>query len=543
MRVEDVLGRLAVMAELPNMKTSCLLAAGLGFALVAWRFWCALFKTNQLEPPVLRSYVPFIGHLWGLMRHAHDYLTSLHLQNPLPVCSLPMLGRKVYVINNPILIQAAFTNTKLSFGPFVIDFVGRMDELSASARRAYVEEGMHARVKQIFSTHMTGQPLKKMNTVLLTQLMLHLPGNGSVVEVKSLWVWLRNILTVGSTSMLLGARNNPFRTDAALVEAYWKYEAGDPSRRYNVTAVGNRSSAKNHAAMLKALTAYFSAGHDLSQHPEDADIAQMTRETTGMQREWGFTDTDLAAAQIVIIHATLVSAVPTIIWAVAHVFSRPELLATLREEALNAVTIKSDDEDPGSAKHVLVTAERIEPRCPTLVAVFRETQRLAAVGTLHRRVLEDTMISGNIEGKEVSYSLKKGVAVLMPVVPSHRNTETWGEGVDDFQPERFLSEEKIDTKGASQLRKKAYFPFGGGRELCPGRNFATAETLSTLVVLILGFDIHARDGSTFRLPPVGPSKMTSQTARPLETADMAARIKRREGWENVVWGVSTTSTM
>ncbi|GJC78980.1 25-hydroxycholesterol 7-alpha-hydroxylase [Colletotrichum liriopes] len=299
---------------------------------------------------------------------------------------------------------------------------------------------------------------------------------------------------------------------------------------------------ENHGAMLSALTTYFLSSHDL----EDEDVAQMTRETTRLQRERGFNPTDLAAAQVVIIHGSLVSAVPTVFWVVAHVFSNIGLLTRLRDEVLAAVTITKDE--ASGMRRVLITTDRIESRCPILTAAFREAQRLAAVGTLHRRVLNDTEITATVGGARMTYLLKKGTAVLVPVVPSHRNYEAWGDEVDEFDVNRFLAEDMKGVqatqgnvggiKKVSMSRKKAYFPFGGGKELCPGRNFATAEALGTLVVLVLGFDISAPDGSVLKLPPQGFSKMTSQTARPLETADLRASVKRREGWENVIWGVS-----
>ncbi|KAJ6789190.1 hypothetical protein PWT90_05911 [Aphanocladium album] len=513
--------------KLYDLNSTRYFAVGFILVVAIWRFVVAFHSSDPREPPVVRPVVPFVGHLWGLMRHAHDYLNSLHRQNGLPICTLPMLGRKVYVINSPSLVQAAFANPNLSFGPFVKDFVARMDELSPAARKAYSEEGIHSSVMQIFSTYMTGTPLKRMKAVMLKELIQTLPESGPGLELDSLWIWLRNALSVGTTSMLLGQKHNPFK-DMALVEAYWKFEGGDPSRRFNVTAVADRGSAEGHGAILKALTAYFTAGRDL----EDEDIAEMTREVTQMQRKHGFNNQDLAASQVVIILGSLVSAVPTVFWLVVNVFSSPRLLEKLREEALAAVTMNGNQ--------VLVTADRIEPLCPTLLAVFRETQRLSAVGTLHRRVLNDTDISGIVGGERKHYLLKKGVAVLIPVKPSHRNIEAWAGEVDEFDPERFyVSSNQKAVANTRQARKKAYFPFGGGRELCPGRNFATAEALGTLVVLVLGFDISGLDGSVLKSPPVGASKMTSQTARPLETADLRARLKRRVGWEDVVWGVST----
>lgn len=40
-----------------------------------WRV--SIISVTPKEPPVVRHVIPFFGHLWGLMRHAHDYVNSL----------------------------------------------------------------------------------------------------------------------------------------------------------------------------------------------------------------------------------------------------------------------------------------------------------------------------------------------------------------------------------------------------------------------------------------------------------------------------------
>lgn len=139
----------------------------------------------------------------------------------------------------------------------------------------------------------------------------------------------------------------------------------------------------------------------------------------------------------------------------------------------------------------------------------------------------------------------------MPVTNNQRDERIWGPTANDYDPDRFMrhrpnidaqyvrSEEKRTAKG-ERLRKQAYYPFGGGKELCPGRSFATLEALGTTAMLVLGFDIRAADGGIFRAPHFGPSKMTAATARPHVDCDLRVSLSRREGWENVVWTVKAT---
>jgi len=131
------------------------------------------------------------------------------------------------VINSPQLVQAAFRNQSLSLAPLVNEYVGRMHELSPSARRSYAEDGMHERMMQLFITRMSGESLKRMNTVAMREMNSIFQGSSAsrgqekrVIETENLWLWLRNIMTVVTTTALLGQKN-PWKKDPSLIEAYW----------------------------------------------------------------------------------------------------------------------------------------------------------------------------------------------------------------------------------------------------------------------------------------------------------------------------------
>lgn len=127
------------------------------------------------------------------------------------------------MINSPQLVQAAFRNKALSFAPLVNEYVGRMHELSFSARRTYTEDGMHERMMQLFTMKMAGKSLQRMNGVAMREMnsIFRDSTASKPQEVESLWVWLRNIMTVVTTTTLLGVDKNPWKKDPSLIEAYW----------------------------------------------------------------------------------------------------------------------------------------------------------------------------------------------------------------------------------------------------------------------------------------------------------------------------------
>lgn len=109
----------------------------------------------------------------------------------------------------------------------MVEFVGRIDELSPYAKQAYAE-GLHTRVMQVFASTMSGRPLKIMSSNALNEVARLLAASVPVTQhqksspaVHDLWLLLRDVVTVAATSSLLGKKNNPWNKDRSLIEAYW----------------------------------------------------------------------------------------------------------------------------------------------------------------------------------------------------------------------------------------------------------------------------------------------------------------------------------
>ena len=301
--------------------------------------------------------------------------------------------------------------------------------------------------------------------------------------------------------------------------------------------IAYRNSKKARNTMVDALEAYFTAGYDTSgDKGSDNHIASLTVDMAAMQRQYGFTTREIAATYVIVVHASLANVAPTLFWCVAYVFSRPSLLAQLRDELRAALTIEG--------KTAFVDADWIQSKCPLLVSVLNETQRLVSIGTLHRQILDDTTVSANSNKNQVqSWLLKKGTNLLISQTSAHRDPAIWGLNASEFDANRFLETQQSTTDKSSDegLRKSAYYPFGGGKDRCPGRYFATTELLGSMAVLFSGYDITAVGGGPISQPEFGACKLTTDTARPHPDADLRVRVERRKGWEEVSWKVKNNS--
>jgi cytochrome P450 len=108
-------------------------------------------------------------------------------------------------------------------------------------------------------------------------------------------------------------------------------------------------------------------------------------------------------------------------------------------------------------------------RLPYTSAVVAEAMRLyPPAWTIEREPLADDEIGG--------YAIPANSTVMVPPFVIHRRSGVWANP-EGFDPQRFLGE------GAAEIDKFAYFPFGGGRRVCIGREFALIE--ATLILASL----------------------------------------------------------
>jgi cytochrome P450 len=181
-------------------------------------------------------------------------------------------------------------------------------------------------------------------------------------------------------------------------------------------------------------------------------------------------------------------------------------------------------------KIVTFDIAEFDTKLPLLVSCYRETMRLVNQSVSIRRILEDI----HVTTPETTYLLKRGTDMQLPAGVAHYEERVWGSDVNTFNPERFL----LSSKGNSdeeRRRKAAYIPFGGGRHLCPGRNFAFAEIIGFTSSLLLGFDIEATGMDFGDMKMLGP-QLAGGTVRPEKYgAGLGAKIMRRQEWEDVKW--------
>ncbi|XP_020194753.1 9-beta-pimara-7,15-diene oxidase [Aegilops tauschii subsp. strangulata] len=153
-------------------------------------------------------------------------------------------------------------------------------------------------------------------------------------------------------------------------------------------------------------------------------------------------------------------------WIMSELMRNPEVMAKAQAE----VRRKFDNKNPRDHESL------IEGLCYTRMVV-KEGMRLHPVlPLLLPRVCRETCDVGGFEVTEGTRVMVNGWAIA-------RSPEHW-QDAEVFRPERFVDSTATDYTGT----RYEYLPFGGGRRMCPGGNFAMATLELTVARLLYYFD-------------------------------------------------------
>ncbi|ODM89327.1 Cytochrome P450 1A2 [Orchesella cincta] len=103
------------------------------------------------------------------------------------------------------------------------------------------------------------------------------------------------------------------------------------------------------------------------------------------------------------------------------------------------------------------------------------TSSITPLGVPHQ-MLADTVFQG--------YFLPKGATVVTNAYGIHHDPKIWGNDVNEFRPERFLSDDKKRV-----IRHYALIPFSVGRRSCIGEGFARDVIFLFLASILQKFNI------------------------------------------------------
>jgi cytochrome P450 len=121
---------------------------------------------------------------------------------------------------------------------------------------------------------------------------------------------------------------------------------------------------------------------------------------------------------------------------------------------------------------------------PYCEATLREATRYE---TLVHTGLPHTVLDKDQEF--MGYTLPKGTIMYPMLEHFHHDPELWDHPAN-FSPDRFL-----DNNGKLNLKNDVSLPFGAGKRVCVGENFARNTLFLVYTTILQNFNIRTPDGS------------------------------------------------
>ncbi|KAI1879782.1 hypothetical protein JX265_002736 [Neoarthrinium moseri] len=220
------------------------------------------------------------------------------------------------------------------------------------------------------------------------------------------------------------------------------------------------------------------------------------------------------------------NSIPTTIWMLMEIIQDPTLLEAVREEIRAVAT-----NDPKTGKITLDSQNLVA--LPLLQSIWTETLRLRINFNIVRDVKHPITLGGN--------TIAKGALLQVPMMVAYYDEVTWGatgHPASEFWAERHIKyTEDLDEAGKTHRKPKyamaghptSHFPFGGGANICPGRQLAKFEVFTTIALILLRFDIELvewtnPDGSASKRAAKGDKRYCGAGAMPPDR-DMKIRLR------------------
>ncbi|KAH7329711.1 cytochrome P450 [Stachybotrys elegans] len=448
------------------------------------------------EPPRVRSTIPLIGHVLGILKGGPTHYTKTGKSTPSEIHTLGVFNYKIYVSTSSRLLPIIQKQSKsLSFRPF-LQITARKHGDASDETYAIFGGTLPDELSNVVRLSLAPGPyLDDQNMRMGKRVQVEvdaLLGRGSTKQINLL-EWSRHIVVQSSSCGVYGDQH-PLM-DPEVEKSFWDWQNYLTAHLAGVDFLG-----KGYAARQKVYDAYIKY---FKEFPVDG--SQLAREHQRMIREAGIGELDNAKQASLFTIAVFSNTAPTLYWTLWEIFSRPQILEEIRQE-LRAHAV-SGSKNGGFVLNV----SALKTQSPLLVSVFQETQRTRHVNASFRQVMTDTLLDGK-------YLLKAGNFLQMPGEPIHANTSIWGPTALEFDPYRFLS------KGIPQ---GGFVGFGSPPHLCPARQFASTEIFIIAALLIMRADMLPVAGAWDKAPALNYSDL-STLLNPKR--DVKVEVKAREAW-------------
>ncbi|XP_040382508.1 indole-2-monooxygenase-like isoform X2 [Oryza brachyantha] len=217
-------------------------------------------------------------------------------------------------------------------------------------------------------------------------------------------------------------------------------------------------------ATLKRLLLSCVKAHDVNRR-WDQLLEKLIDDHTN-KHEYGLTKDNIKANLVAMLAAGTDTSFIELEYSMAKLMQNPPMMAKLQAD-VRSIVPKGQE---------IVTEEQLDSMS-YLKAVIKETLRLHPAAPL--LIPHFSMADCNVNG----YKIRSGTRVIINAWALARDSNYW-KNSENFMPERFIDNITANYNG----NDFHFLPFGSGRRMCPGINFAIATIKIMLANLVYHFD-------------------------------------------------------
>ncbi|XP_049443181.1 prostacyclin synthase [Epinephelus fuscoguttatus] len=463
-------------------------------------------RTRQRnEPPLDKGFIPWLGHALEFGKDAAKFLARMKDRHG-DIFTVRVAGHYVTVLLDPNSFDAVMNDT------VSLDFTRNRNQL----------------LQRIFSLQL---PSVK-PTAERTWMEGHFQGFSLSKLSSSMNTHLQNLLL----SDQRGYSPSEWRQDGLFSLCYsLLFRAGYLTlfeRRDNATAVYNEFRKFDHL-LTKLARCSLKRGESETATSSRERLWELLSpnwlsgesESNSWQRSYHHflqeagVDAEMQKRALLLqLWTTQCNAGPAAFWLLGYLLTHTEAMEAVKSE-IRGLTPRDT-----SLQHPPINLLGAH-RTPVLDSVLSETLRLTAAVMISREVVQDKILHMD-NGQE--YHLRRGDRVcLFPFLSPQMDPQIHPEP-QIFKYDRFLNEDMtVKDKFYKDGNRLKYYtmPWGAGRNICVGKEFAVTVIKQFVFLLLTYLDLELCDPDA-KLPPVNPNRYGFGMLQPDGDVQVRYRLKR-----------------
>ncbi|KAK0937496.1 hypothetical protein LTR29_010934 [Friedmanniomyces endolithicus] len=385
-------------------------------------------------------------------------------------------------VQSPSAVQALFKAKSPSRDVFDRDVFQKVFQLS-NDQIHNLEAGRHHEV-EMNSKYLTNFERVNELTAGLTKVLDEVLAKDSQEIEKfediGLYQWLRDRLFTASTRALFG--DELLKMYPAYCEDFYAFDGDLLSFFFSLPSFMMGDAFRRRRRIIGELESWSKKMHELSGgtpiDPEGPAWEPIFGSRLNRARQLDYKTRNLtprtgASLDLGLTFGLASNVIPATGWMLMHLLNPsadPSILPRILKELHEA-------ELPDGTLDIPVLVSQ-----PLLQSLWTETLRLYLDALVTRNLTEDLLLPLDEDGKRV-VRLRKGENVFAPSWLGHHDPVTWSSpgkvAANEFDAERFVVRDAKIGRESFSVGGTAgkYFPFGGGRTVCPGSKFVLGRLI------------------------------------------------------------------